>query len=280
MSYQGQAWAWTVRGLNRGERAVLDFIAWRQDQRTNVAKASLSEIAEHCEMGERQVTRILQQLAEKHIVKRILGGDGRGRIPLYALMGFKIKKSDIFVAEKGDISGVSIPERMTFPAEKGDISGTLIRKEGTPQVKAIQELQNITPGGALTEISPNAAALKTWLKVKDDLRRQRPEWETWLRPMYFVRVHGENNTSLALALPPTRAICEAYNAAKRDFNQELFQRTGFEHTIMRYPSASEARLLADHSPEWSEVHERLMRGEDRSVEREAAARKKPVQAAG
>ena len=240
MSYQGQAWAWKVRGLNRGERAVLDFIAWRQDQRTNVAKASLAEIAEHCEMGERQVTRILQQLDEKRVVKRILGGDGRGRIPLYALVGFKMEKREIFAAEKGDISGVSIPERVTFPSEKGDISDTLIREEETPQVKAIQEIQNITPDGALTEISPNAAALKTWLKVKDDLRRQRPEWEPWLRPMYFVRVHGENNTSLALALPPTRAICEAYNAAKREFNQELCRRTAFEHTIMRYPSASEA----------------------------------------
>lgn len=189
MSYQGQAWAWKIRGINRGERAVLDFIAWRQDQRTNVAKAALAEIAEHCEMGERQVTRILQQLDEKRIVKRIMGGDGRGHIPLYSLVGFVLKatkKGDIPTIGKGDILA---PERATFPAEKGDIPDTLIRKE-EKSLRNPEENRN-PPNPLFSKGGSNPAPLtqREISRLRRELLRVERDWERNRE----ARVGGDNS---------------------------------------------------------------------------------------
>lgn len=127
MSHQGTEWAVNCRGVNRGEKAVLMQIGHELDQRSNVARISLPVIADRSEMSLRQVIRVLQQLQDKKILKRIGGGDGRGNVSLYSFLGFVAKKISpaqrvTFQHEKGDI-----------PARKGDIPASAIRKERTSE---------------------------------------------------------------------------------------------------------------------------------------------------
>ena len=112
---------------------MLLYMAHKQDQRTNVARVSITDIAQNVDMNSRQITRILQQLGAPRlghpegIIKRIHGGNGRGNVALYAFVEFgeSQQKADIS-ATKNDNSDT---ERVKFLASKGDISANAIRKE-------------------------------------------------------------------------------------------------------------------------------------------------------
>jgi hypothetical protein len=129
MSYQGSEWARKVRGVNRGEKAVLMLMGHFQDQRTNVIRVRVSDVQENTEICGRQVRRILQQLESprldhpKGIIKQIGGGIGKGNVSLYSFIGFAIAKADISDDQKRTLE---TPKADILEA-KADISDSAIR---------------------------------------------------------------------------------------------------------------------------------------------------------
>jgi hypothetical protein len=246
MSFQGTEWAVNVRGVNRGEKAILMQIGHKLDQRTNMARISVPEIACGAEMTERQVYRILDQLEKprvghsKGILKRVGGGVGKGNVSIYSFIGFAKK--------------ISPPEKVTFPAAKGDISAAKgdIRDSAIRNIRTSEELQEenqlITPNGALTSKNP---ALSFWLKFKDELLRDPsiPEdYRRWLRPLYFLKELSGGH--LLLALPPNNKLFAAYKSNEHWLRERLAVHERLCSATV-YPDEWEARALG------SEVEQRL-----------------------
>ncbi len=240
MSYEGTEWAWSIRGLNGGERGVLDYICHRQDQRTNIARVSVPEIALKVGRTERQVTNILRRLESERanypsgIIKRVHGGNGRGRVALYALVGFEWRR-------KTEIPAV---QRVKFPAQKGEVSAekdeiidTLIRNEGTSE-ELPEEKQHHHSSTALKQ------AIKDWLVIKKQLQARLPEneYDLWARPMYLAACsdHGTASSKkcMRLALPPNNRIIRAA-IAREQLLGDLAEKAGYEVSVGKYPDQYE-----------------------------------------
>ena len=139
MSWQGTKWARNIRGVNRGEKAVLMQLGHDLDQRTNVVRLSVDDIAEAAEMEERQIRRILKQLEAprdgyaKGIIKKISGGLGKHNKSIYSFVQFKAAgKADIQFPEKRTFQ----PRKADIPAAKADIGDSAIMN-----IRTSEELQ-------------------------------------------------------------------------------------------------------------------------------------------
>jgi hypothetical protein len=249
LSYQGTEWARAIRGVNRGEKAALMQLGHRLDQRTNVARVTHPEFARDMGISTKQAGRLLRQLAsprEGHpqgIVKLIGGGVGRGHVSMYSFVGFQCTRGDGLCLEKGTFSAV----KGDILAGKVDIGGGPIRKEETSK-QLQEEIQNITPDGALT----------FWLKFKDQLKTELPEdeWQLWLRPLLFLKELGSKH--LLLALPPVNRILDAYKA-KEPWLRNRLAPLGYYCSATKYPDEYTLDRACAMNPEWFEVRDRLLR---------------------
>src|SRR5437660_1468943 len=62
VSYQAHIFVCDLRGVTRGEKAVLQIIARYHDHRTGIARVSRELIAADAEMSERHVITLLRQI--------------------------------------------------------------------------------------------------------------------------------------------------------------------------------------------------------------------------
>ena len=247
MSYQATEWVRKLRGVNSGEKAVLMQIGCHLDQRTNVARVSIAELAIDAAKSERQIIRILKQLQDfrdEHpngIVRRIGGGNGRRNVAIYSLVGFEAQnvassqpKRLTFALRKGDI-----------PAEKGDIGDALIRNRRIP--KQIQE-----------ENHHGCAEMKVWwFRLKEDLKARvgLAEWNRWVRPIFLLKVLS--HTHLLLAAPPNKNIHRAYKQHEQWLRQVLSVQ-GYCCSLTVYPGELELERLVVENDGWREVANRLL----------------------
>src|SRR5436309_16085544 len=111
MSYQAHEYVCDLRGVSRGEKAVLQVIARHLDQRTGVARVSQEQIGADAEMSERHVLTLLREMESRGIIARQREHQGRGAVTLFRFPGFgrKGETASSFVAA----------ERVKSIAQKG-----------------------------------------------------------------------------------------------------------------------------------------------------------------
>jgi len=113
MSYQAHTYVCDLRGVTRGEKAVLQVIARHLDQRTRVARVSQEQIGADAEMSERHVMTLLAGMESRGVIARQRQHKGRGAVTLFRFPGF---------AGKGEVaSSFAAVERVNSVAQKGEI---------------------------------------------------------------------------------------------------------------------------------------------------------------
>jgi DNA-binding MarR family transcriptional regulator len=224
MSAQASVFVCSLRGISRGEKAVLHVLARYHFHDTGKCRVDQQQIGADAAMTERHVIRLLQSLEAKGVIARQREHTGRGAVTLFTFPG--LSKRVTSVTEKGDIC-----------AQKGDIRDTAIRKK-----KLIQETNTETQHACGAVLNP----MQEWMRLKSRLLSEFPGEAEWLQPMYFLKVMGSD--TLLLALPPAGRIIAAAKAQQKWLDQHLAP-LGFHHRLTRYPDDYELGRLAQEFPE-------------------------------
>jgi predicted transcriptional regulator len=91
MSYQAQIFVCDLRGVSRGEKAVLHILARYHDHRTGRCRISHAQIAADAEMTERHVWTLLERLAQRNVIQRQRDHQGRGAVTNFCFVGMAKK---------------------------------------------------------------------------------------------------------------------------------------------------------------------------------------------
>jgi hypothetical protein len=137
------------------------------------------------------------------------------------------------ILEKAEIQ-VDAPEQFNLPKKRKSYKGTEITtNENTAEI---------------TNSTPEVAALKTWLTLKEQTLKShidQKEWKLWARPAYLVKLLG--GSTLLIALPPNGRIIEAATA-RLPLLRELARDNGYGLNLTRYPDEYERERLGKEHP--------------------------------
>jgi Helix-turn-helix domain len=89
LSYQAQAFVRNIRGVSRGEKAVLMALSYYHDHRNGSCHASNSQLARDTEISERHIITLLQQLESRNVLRRHRDKDGRGSVTSFEFIGMQ-----------------------------------------------------------------------------------------------------------------------------------------------------------------------------------------------
>jgi Helix-turn-helix domain len=89
VSYQAQRFVRNIRGVSRGEKALLMALSFYHDYRNGSCLASNAELARDTEMSERHIITLLQHLESRNVVQRHRDRDGRGSVTSFELIGMR-----------------------------------------------------------------------------------------------------------------------------------------------------------------------------------------------
>ena len=101
-----------------------------------------------------------------------------------------------------------------------------------------------------TNSTPEGAALKSWLSLKEHVLKDRldpDEWKLWVRPAYLLKLMA--GSTLLIALPPNQRIMEAARE-RLPLLRELAGYQGYHLTLTRYPDGYERERLKNEYPDF------------------------------
>lgn len=138
MSFKATAWVYKIRGITLIERAVLAYLAFRQNSDTGLCIVSVDSIKEDCEIGRSTIFKAIQSLRAKGFLKNT-----RRFNKNWQLASKFILNTDVHSPIETPPSTLETPQStMWTPLESGSESGSKSSEATDQTVLAILEAGN------------------------------------------------------------------------------------------------------------------------------------------
>ena len=238
--------------LSRGQKLLLFVLADYHNTKYRVAWPSIPLIAEEALASIAQVKRDLAYLEEHAVIRKLRPKKtGRGWMCAYQFLALDAKDQlslalarpkktaqdePLFCPEQSSSEGAhSDEESGSEAAQKGFTERNAIRKNEKPEPKENDEHHA-------------CGALKVWLNVQSQLKKELPpdEYKLWVEPAKLI--YPMSGTQLLIGLPPNGRIVEAARAREGRL-RELLGEYGFGISFSSYPDDYQMERMRKEYPD-------------------------------